>query len=345
MKSPIFISGLRKSGTSLVKNLLDNHPELFVFPPNELELFHHSDHPAVVANKKQSASYKSDPKELLLKLADVRWIQQINSNTLPNDYATTVDIENFNEKISKSTPKSYSDVYKVLFESMADSTPSFESDEAEVRFVSKTVLETEHFPFLKEWFPDCKFVYVLRNPYAHFVAARTSMRKLDKSEDQEINRIRYPYPFIGSELRRMQLSYYFMKKYSRIYSDNFQIVVFDDLLQNPERELRRLARFLDIEYTNSMTEPTICGELWGGNSYKHANFSGIDQRPLHHWEGDISDLEIKIINDLFGNVINEYGFQQLPTNVSLLRPLGFPEWPHIYLANRIAYLWQKMGTA
>ncbi len=39
MKQPIFISGLRKSGTSMVKNLLDNHPALFMFPPNEFHFF------------------------------------------------------------------------------------------------------------------------------------------------------------------------------------------------------------------------------------------------------------------------------------------------------------------
>jgi hypothetical protein len=39
LKQPIFISGLRKSGTSMVKNLLDNHPALFMYPPNEFHFF------------------------------------------------------------------------------------------------------------------------------------------------------------------------------------------------------------------------------------------------------------------------------------------------------------------
>ncbi len=44
MKSPIFVSGLSKSGTSMVKTLFDGHPDLFVVPPNEMLFFFFSEY-------------------------------------------------------------------------------------------------------------------------------------------------------------------------------------------------------------------------------------------------------------------------------------------------------------
>jgi len=206
------------------------------------------------------------------------------------------------------------------------------------------VLETEFVPYLRQWFPDTKFVYVLRNPYGHFASARNSMRITDGSEGDALSILDDPYPFIGSELRRMKLSYYLMGKYKRLYPDQFYVLVYDDILRAPESTLRSLTEFLGIEYHESITNPTICGEQWGGNSWYEDEFDGIDTSPLDHWMDDISRLEKQVITDLFGDLIDEYGFDRLSTDVSLFRPFSVAERPHTYLANRLAVYWQQYGN-
>lgn len=325
----------------MVKNLLDGHPELFTYPPNELHFFRYSEHESVLKDKRATVA---DTGELLEELAGIDFVQRMNDPSA-GDYREQVDVDRFDESIAERSPETYPAVYEALFESMAAAVDHVEVDLDEVRPASKTVLETEFFPLLHQWFPDLKFVYVLRNPYGHFASARNSMRITDGAEGDRLGLIKDPYPFVGSEFRRMELSYYFMRKYSRLYPDQFYVLVYDDILENPEPTLRDLASFLDVEYDTSMTNPTICGEPWGGNSWYAEEFEGIDPSPLDHWKDDVSPLEVEAITQLFGDVIDDFGFDPIDTDASLLRPFHLAERPHTYVANRVAYLWQRHGSA
>lgn len=342
MQDPIFVSGLRKSGTSMVKNLLDGHPDLFVHPPNEVHLFRYSEHEAAIKDKQ---GQDSDPAALLDRLAQIKFVQRMNDDSA-KDYRPQVDLDRFDEAVMDYTPSSYADVYEALFTSMADASTHFDGDLDVQRPASKTVLDTEFFPDLREWFPDLKFVYVLRNPYGHFASARNSMRLQSGSgEGSEMGVLSDPYPFIGSELRRMELSYYLARKFARLYPDQFTILVYDDILEDPEPTLRELAQFLDVDYHENMTNPTICGDPWGGNSWYAEEFAGIDPSPLDHWMDDISSPEIGVINDLFADVLDEFGFDEIDADGSRLRPFHRSERPKAYIANRFAIYWQKHGNA
>ncbi|MDR9432189.1 MAG: sulfotransferase [Natronomonas sp.] len=338
------MSGLRKSGTSMVKNLLDGHPELFTYPPNELHFFRYSDHLAAVKDKKEM---ESNPSALLDRLAKTQFVRRMgDESTTASDYRAQLDLDVFDEQVAAHSPETYPEVYEALFESMAAASGHFDGGLDNVRPATKSVLQTEFFPELRQWFPDLKFVYVLRNPYGHFASARNSMRlRSGGGEGSEMGLISDPYPFIGSELRRMELSYYFARKFERLYPDHFYILIYDRILEYPEPTLRELASFLDVEYHESMTNPTICGEPWGGNSWYAEEFEGIDPGPLDHWLDDLSDGEIGIINDLFGDVLDDFGFDRLESNSSLLRPFHRSERPHTYIANRFAIYRQKHANA
>jgi hypothetical protein len=338
MQSPIFISGLRKSGTSMVKNLLDDHPGLFVFPPNELHFFKYSCHPSIVKDK---ASYIDNPRELALKIAQNKFITRITEKD-SEFYIPEFSYETFFESIENSDITGYPQVYEVLFKSFYEALGKGKEAER-LRFVSKTVLETEFFPELVRWFPDLKFVYVLRNPYAHFVSAikslrtHTSRKKSETYEGMKLSSLRNPYPYLGPEIFRMKHSYYFMEKFERLYPKNFYVLVYDDLLKNSEAELEKLASFLDIEFKSTLQTPSIMGKIWKGNSWKNYEFRGIDQAPLEEWKQDISGGEVKLINKFFGNLIKKY-FKLEKSGANILKPLHPSEYrPKIYLANRLLY--------
>jgi len=340
MEEPIFISGLRKSGTSMVKGLLDNHPELFVYPPNELHLFRFSHHPAIVKDKQ---ARESDPNELKNIIANQHFITRLNDSTFQY-FTDQVDVDTYTEEIETCEVNTPADVYRANYQAMATAT----GQASPGTFVTKTVLETEFFPNLREWFPDLKFIYVLRNPYAHFNAARNSIRAdRARGESPEFNALKHPYPFIGSELRRMKGSYYFMNKFSELYPEHFYILSYDEILKNPEEQLRQLSDFLEISFNRDLLQPSICGEPWGGNSMHEDVFDGISKKPLTHWQQDTSDLEIRLINEFFADIIDEYDFEQLESNASILRRLHPSEWnPLTYVANRVIFGWgiENPGT-
>jgi len=342
MNDPIFVSGLRKSGTSMVKNLLDGHPDLFTYPPNELHFFRYSEHDSVVKDKQGRAN---SPADLCDQLAGIDFVQRMAEES-SDDYRPQIDIDRFNELVANHQPTEYPEVYKALFESMARAASHFEGNFEDCRPTSKTVLETEFFSELREWFPDLKFVYVLRSPYGHFASARNSMRlQSGTGEGSEMGILSDPYPFVGSELRRMQLSYYFAEKFARLHPEQFYVLIYDEILADPEPTLRDLAAFLGIDYHESLTNPTICGEPWGGNSWYVEEFEGIDPSPLNHWRDDIGDGELKMINALFKDFFEAYGFEVIEPDSTVMRPFHLSERPWTYVANRFAVYWQKHGSA
>jgi protein-tyrosine sulfotransferase len=337
MKSPIFVSGLSKSGTSMVKTLFDGHPDLFVVPPNELLFFFYSD--LLSLNRIQAPQPAGDPNQLLRNLARSEYNVRMNQAD-SKDYREQFNVSAFIEDIDTLEVSSYAEAMEALFGAYARNCSTFDGDLADTRFLSKTIWETEYFPELLNWFGDMKFLYVLRNPYAHFHAALKSMRAGEKGREGMALTWRNRFPFIGRQLALMRTSYCLMRKYQRLFPKNFHVLVFDRLLEDPEAELKRVCEFLDMDFHPVLRQPTILGQPWGGNSWYVDNYDAIDKRPLTHWRKKISKLEIKYVNQHFQDVVEEFGFEVLAGNCSILRPFHFTEIPLTYIANRVMYFYR-----
>ena len=338
MESPIFISGLRKSGTSLVKHLLDSHPELFVFPPNELHFFGYSHHPSLVKDKQARII---NPGELIKQIAENYFITRLTRKNTEY-YLPQFDYKKFNDYIEQAPTNNYKQVYENLFRAFYYALGNNSSLD-HLRFASKTVLETEFFPELLNWFPNLRFVYVLRNPYSHYVSTVKSLRthtsraKGQKHEGMKLSAIRNPYPYIGHEISRMKHSYYFMEKYSRLYPTHFYVLIYEDLLKNSKKEMEKLCDFLGIQFDPVLLKPTLLNQLWYGNSWHYSDFTGIDKRPLKKWKKEISKVEIRFLNKFFGSFIKRY-FHKEESRVPVWKPLHISEYKITnYLANRLLY--------
>ena len=338
LKAPVFISGLRKSGTSMVKALLDSHPDFFVFPANELHLFKFSYHPSIIKDK---SAFIENPKELLRKIAYNKFISRIADKN-SEFYIPQFNFTSFKQYIENSEVENCQNVYEVLFKAFYYAIEESGNPD-NLRFVSKTVLETEFFPELLSWYPDMKFIYVLRNPYAHFVSAIKSLRthsrwnKKEAYEGMKLSAFKNPYPYLGPEIFRMKYSYYFMEKFKRLYPDNFHILVYDDLLKDSETELKQLTDFLRVDYNATLLKPTILDKVWEGNSWRNHQFNQISKAPLDEWKQDISGGEIRLLNKFFQNITEKY-FSLETSGSNILKPFQPSEYvPHRYILNRLLY--------
>lgn len=99
-KSPIFVCGLRKSGTSLVKRLLDGHSELFVCPANELHIFKYTDHVSFSCPKKIKCNNWNDT---LDNVAGEHFISRLANPDAP-DYCNGFSYENFLRTVEAEKP-------------------------------------------------------------------------------------------------------------------------------------------------------------------------------------------------------------------------------------------------
>jgi hypothetical protein len=285
-----------------------------------------------------------EPAELLITLGQTIFITRL-SESQGAFYLRTFDKKAFENSIKSAKVQTFKEVYKALFEAMYRALYKKSLPET-LRCVSKTVLETEFFPELQQMFPLLKFIYVLRNPYAHFVSTVKSMRTHTGDHKDRVNRegmklhwFRDPYPFLGPEISRMKRSYYLMEKFSKLYPDRFYVLVYDDLLKDPEGKMMELCRFLEIDFNPVLLKPSIIGETWGGNSWSNEFFTGINTKPLQRWKTEITPGEIRLLNKHFSPVINRF-FSSTERGGSLFLPFHVSEYkPWVYLGNRMLYYW------
>ena len=117
------------------------------------------------------------------------------------------------------------------------------------------------------------------------------------------------------------------------------MVIYEDLISDPEKTMRDLAGFLSIEFTDILLRPTLMGEDWFGNSTSGERFRGISAVNVDRWKKEITDFEIHLVNELFPFVLEDFGFEALAPRKSRHLP-GEREGVRAYVQNRM--LWQFM---
>jgi len=328
MENPVFILGSHKSGTSLLRSLLDGAPELFVVPI-EAHFFQHG---GLWVDYALRRSLPSDLTfdELIERFTE--YIRRTNEKSLEKGrtsdsvlpgrwdvnlfraYLREVGAERFKEAGFRGFLDSY---VEAIHASLYREPPRVS------RFVEKSVENAEWAVLLKRLYPDAKFIHLLRNPYATLVSIR-----------RHVGRKRYP--FLGRILSALENSFYYLYRNPLLIAE-YKIVRYEDLVTKPREVMQDIAGFIGIEFSESLLQPTVLGVPWGGNSTSGEQFEGISTRPLVHWRQEIQPLEIAFVNVLFEHVIRDYEYQSLPVKGSLYRPCPGERWK-VYLANRV--LWR-----
>ena len=92
------------------------------------------------------------------------------------------------------------------------------------------------------------------------------------------------------------------------------LIRYEDLVQNPNVELRRLCSFLEINWDEILLRPTRNGVLWSGNSMYDVEFSGISTESMGRYQDLLIPDEIEFLNVWLRHTITRYGF---PSNEAL----------------------------
>lgn len=321
MNAPIFILGSHKSGSSLLRSLLDGHPELFVIP-TEIHYFQYTGH--WVDYRLRYALPKQMDRQALIKSL-VNLVEKKNNHIDP--YADSVirgkfDIALFEEFLTNNSWKSDRELFELYTKAIYLSLTGKLLPE-NLRFVEKSVENAEFAVFLKQMFPNCRFIHIVRNPYATLVAIRKSKTK--KS-----------YPLIRDFIFSLQNSYYYLYKNQKLI-ENYLVVGYEDLLLSTEETMIKIADFLKIEFSNILVTPTVMDKPWMGNSSNNDKFDKVSSKPLKKWRSQINNLEIELVNTFFDSILRDYNYERLKQTNSKFFPVS-REGFKAYAKNRALFL-------
>jgi hypothetical protein len=159
----------------------------------------------------------------------------------------------------------------------------------------KFAVDVEHIPKLMEWFPGCKVIHITRDPRA--VA-------MSKSNDPSGSALRIlEHPRLAWLIRKLAI-WHVIAQYrqsSQLHAhyrkwESYRLFRYEDLLAEPERTLRDLCGFAEIEFVPEMLDPRK-----GQHDHQPSSLTGKRQKSFDpaaaiRWKSVISRIDNWLIS-------------------------------------------------
>lgn len=200
-------------------------------------------------------------------------------------------------------------------------------------WVEKTNNHVFHYRRLKDWFPEARFVCIVRSPQANaasaykVAASRNGGRELPLVQSAAIAWVMY-----NSRIRSLVND----------YGDDTYLVRYEDLVSAPLDEVARLHEFLDL---CPMPEERLRDKLETLGNFKPSNIGverngSIDTVSVAYWRGVLSKEQVEIIQRITWPLAEFFGYGQEETGVTAnaLGKISAEDW-RSYGRRR---LWQVM---
>jgi hypothetical protein len=285
-----FIAGPAKSGTTLLIALLDNHPELLVFP-QETAYF-----PTVLTkygNRGRRAQFDYLTKESLSNVlfgGPPRWGKQEYQN-----FPTAEFLQTF-ERAAFDPANEDEDLLVLLIESYAAIRGI--SLEGIRRWVEKTPANRNYISAIFERFPGAKLLVTLRDPRA-LLAAQIALERTRQTG-------RFSVFHVISHWRAAA------RLAARIERGEVPglLVQYEHLTRDPVSSMRRVCHYLDVTFDPAtVLSPTKAGQAWSGNSAAQTGFSEISTEPVTRWERELTKEEMGWVEWHCRDLMPDYGYE------------------------------------
>ncbi|MEX1131730.1 MAG: sulfotransferase [Flavobacteriales bacterium] len=279
---PIFILGAHKSGTSLLRNLLDGHPELFAVPI-ETHFPHCMGLPACYPRRMQVVPGDRGKAARMMRMLEI--VKGYNGsddkradNYLPGRFDQSVFTEHLQRKLTdQGGADDLGHYLDAVMCSLGMAIP-----EGTRHFVEKSVDNIEHARWLKQLFPQARFLFIVRHPQANLVSFRKFIQRNDR------------FPSLVQPIRTLEFAFHHAVLYNGTLPD-MHLLRYEDLTADPRKVMEEVAGFLQIKWSECLLHPTSMGESWTGNSTTGRAMQGVSAEHLERWRSEIEPVETGLI--------------------------------------------------
>lgn len=294
-QNPVFICGVHRSGTTLVRDLLDAHPQLSVLP-SEGTFYTNQETKLLQMTENDRAAYLT-----------TEWLRRIANPINQPPYWL----------LGRSTAQTSAYVdfarYVMAWWQIIDHQPHTQwphtaiilayaacTNNLTAKFwVDKTPTNERFLERIWQEMPNAKIIHVIREPIAT-VASRRVME-----------------PGVGMSriLHDLEISYITALNYGNKNDPHFLLIRYEELCNEPEKSTGRIAEFLGIDNLDILRRTTVAGMPANANSSfnKDAASGKILKANEHRQPEIISATRRRQIAAYIGGIAKESGYQ-LPKN-------------------------------
>jgi hypothetical protein len=320
--TPIFIGGVRRSGTTLLQRMLDGHPQLLVYPledcivrdsffQNRLFQLHRLQSLLDSRDARAVLSYMTSNPKLALSLEPridsrdealaAKHLHLGHAQVIENELDRHLFEYSFLEIFSERRARQWGiadavRVWMFSFFRACDVTdlPSY------VGWVTKCPDEGRCFALYIKLFPKCRVIYVARDPRGFYASESHKGGKQAASSRSAL----------GAGIQLWASGVANLRQAQQISQHSFTWVRYEDLLKKPEPTIRTIADFLGIDYSNSLLEPTFGGRPWGANtSFQNEPAArGLLLNRAEHWRDVLTLKERALIEGALYKEMVAFGY-------------------------------------
>ncbi|NDJ53591.1 MAG: sulfotransferase [Chloroflexi bacterium] len=304
IEHPVFICGFMKSGTTFTVGLLDGHPQTVTMPGDS----------HLVERVTERFNRPGDYRETMHGWIIGRLHRLINpTNQRPfwlfgqerRPYLDFIHYAHHWRDTLPATPRSIFLVYVLAF---ACANPAAKSSPR--LWISKTPGNEHHAQTLLAMFPQARFIHLIRDPYPNLA----SMKKLQQAQgrlwDAKTITAR-----LKDSLRQAR------KNLSQLGEARYRLLRYEDVLADPEGELRNLATWLGIAWDDRLTSPTVNGQPATSNSmFRQRRVVGeVAGKSTSRWRTVLAEDDHQIALGALYPMARHFGYRWPDTWLDYLR--------------------------
>ena len=276
---PVFICGHPKAGTSLLRGILDSHPQLIVFP--EETVFFRRFLPRARAKSLDQQLDIAD--ETLIHIFTWNRDQPVaGQEDFPGRDYSTIPFDAVHQTMRQLIANTG---YRHAGDILSSAILAF--GKVTGQFLSNTQYWVEKSPYnelftaqIFQWWPEARCIHVVRDPRDNF--ASYSRKHPNWTAEY----------FAQNWKRSTRAGFTNREKYG---TNRYWLVRYEDLVQSPKENLEQIINFLNISWDPTLTLPMRAGESWQGNSMFSDQFKQISTTPLGRWKVSLTCKEVALI--------------------------------------------------
>jgi Sulfotransferase family len=267
---PVFIVGMPRSGTTLMRALLNQHPGISLalteshFIPYFIKTF-------------------GDPPALHTQAQVERFIKRFHQTVFYQHLSNRGYTFTAEDLSQHARLDSWASIFECILRHFSP-----KSHQENAIWGDKTPGYLQHIALLKQLYPEAKFLHIIRDPRDYCLSARQSWGK-------SIYRAAHRWQATLSKARQM----------GRTLEAAYLEVTYESLLGDTEHVMGRIADFLECDYHSSMVQIGLSPEDTGSTTGKY----GIVKDNTHKYHQYLSQQEIKRIEEIACNCLAELDYE------------------------------------
>jgi hypothetical protein len=170
----------------------------------------------------------------------------------------------------------------------------------------KTPAHVRYVDTLFAWYPDARVIHMIRDPRGIYVS---ELRRRTQTPESVPYRLlaRAPRMLAAAVLLETTIvwaeSIWRLRRHRRRYRDNYLGVRFEDLVGDPEREVRRICDFLGVAFEPVMLDQVVVS--WG----QRLGERGIDHGAADRWRTTIGPIANRWLGAWFAGTLRSLGYR------------------------------------